>query len=129
MKQKLIRFASYSALTSLLGGLIVGGVAYAQAPTPAPILLEGMQSAGTSLFCPIIDWMFWVLMAVAVIMVIWAAYLYLTAGEDTEQVHKATKILTYAAVAVVVALIAKGFPLLIESIFPAAYVGSPIGCP
>lgn len=61
--------------------------------------------------------MFWVLLAVAVIMVLWAAYLYLTAGEDTEQVHRATKILTFAAVAVVVGLLAKGFPLLIESIF------------
>jgi len=74
------------------------------------------------------DWMFWVLMAVSVIMVMWAAYTYLTAGDDTEQVHRATKTLTYAAVAILVALIAKGFPYLVATIFQPEITVSPLNC-
>jgi hypothetical protein len=50
-------------------------------------------------------------------MVMWAAYNYLTAGDDTEKVHRATKTMTYAAIAVVVAILAEGFPVLVGSIF------------
>jgi hypothetical protein len=63
------------------------------------------------------NWMFDILLTLSVIMVMWAAYVYLTAGDDTEKVHKATKTLTYAAVAILVALLAKGFPNIIASIF------------
>ncbi len=127
MKQKLIRLAAQPTLISLFVGLVATGVAHAV--TSAPVIVSNANQLGSSLFCPIMDWMFWTLIAVAVIMVMWAAYTYLTAGDDTEKVHRATKILTYAAVAVVVGLIAKGFPYLVGSIFSgSSNMTSPLDC-
>lgn len=114
MKQKLIHVVRYSALISLLGG-IVAGVAHAADSVPA--IASNVTDLENNLFCPIINWMFFILIGVAIIMIMWAAYKYLTAGDDTEKVHSATKTITYAAVAVVVALLAKGFPAIIVSIF------------
>jgi uncharacterized membrane protein len=128
MKQKLIRFAGYSTLVSLLGGLVASGVAYAAQQSAAPTIVSSVSLLGTDLFCPIIDWMFWILISLAIIMVMWAAYTYLTAGDDTEKVHRATKILTYAALAVGVALVAKGFPTLVMSVFQQGGQSSPLVC-
>jgi uncharacterized membrane protein YidH (DUF202 family) len=61
--------------------------------------------------------MFFILIGLAVIMVLWAAYLYVIAQEDTEKTNKARRTLTYAAVAIIVALLAKGFPMVVASIF------------
>ena len=66
---------------------------------------------------PIADVMFNFLLIISVIMVIWAAYQYLTAGGDAEKVKGATRTITYAAVAVVVTLLAGAFPDIIASIF------------
>jgi cytochrome bd-type quinol oxidase subunit 2 len=127
MKQKLIHVARYSASISLLGSIAAGAV---YAATSAPTIVGSGQPSelGSALFCPIDNWMFFVLLAVAVIMLLWAAYTYVTAGDDTEKVHRATKTITYAAVAVVVALVAKGFPYLVMSIFPGGSVTSPLQC-
>jgi hypothetical protein len=73
--------------------------------------------------------MFWILISLSVIMIMWAAYLYVTAGDDTEKVKRATKTITYAAVAIVVALLAEGFPVLISSMFPnTTGASSPLSC-
>lgn len=130
MKQLLFRLSAKPFfLVSLVFGMAITTVANA---ANIPSLLQGgsVSTLGTSLFCPIQAWMFWILISVAVIMVMWAAYLYLTAGDDPEQVRKATKTMTYAAVAVVVALLAEGFPVLISTIFPATSGGisSPLNC-
>jgi type III secretory pathway component EscV len=130
MKQFLFRLSTTPLIViSLISGFAISAAANA---ATIPSLLQGgsVSTLGTNLFCPIQAWMFWILISIAVIMVMWAAYLYLTAGDDPQQVQKATKTMTYAAVAVVVALIAEGFPVLISSIFPATSSGisSPLNC-
>lgn len=72
--------------------------------------------------------MFYILISIAIIMVLWAAYNYLVAGDDTEKVSRATKTITYAAIAVVVALLAKGFPVLIGSIFSSSALNTTWTC-
>lgn len=115
MKQKILYLTKYFSLLLPIGiGLI--NVANA-AIAPAPTIVNTYTDLGSKLFCPISFAMFWVLIALSIIMVMWAAYLYLTAGDDTEKVHRATKTITYAAIAVVIALLAQGFPSLIASIF------------
>lgn len=99
----------------LLLPLSIPTLSFAQQSAPA-IYVTG-STLDSALFCPVINTMFFILIGVSVIMVMWAAYLYLTAGDDTEKVHKATKTITYAAIAIIVALIAYGFPSLISDIF------------
>jgi len=67
--------------------------------------------------CLIAQWLFTFLIILAVIFVIWAAFRYLTAAGDPEKVKKANHSLIYAAVAVLVAVIAKGFPYIIGNFF------------
>lgn len=67
-------------------------------------------------------WMFWILMSVAVIMIMWAAYLYATAQDDAEQASQARRTIFYAAIAIIVALLAEGFPLVIANIFSVSGV-------
>lgn len=88
----------------------------------AAIELRGAQDVVSKLLCPVFDALFIVLIALSAVMIIFAAYLYVTAGMNSDQVSKAHKTITYAAAAVVVALIAKGFPILVSSIFPGGTV-------
>jgi heme/copper-type cytochrome/quinol oxidase subunit 2 len=81
----------------------------------APVTDEaGLQA----LLCNVIAWTFWVIIVVSVIMVLWAAYDYVTAGDDTEKTTRGRKRLTYAAVGIAIAILAAGVPSIISDFFP-----------
>jgi cell division protein FtsW (lipid II flippase) len=67
--------------------------------------------------CNVFIWMFWVLIAVSVIMILWAGYLYVTARDDAEQTTEAKKAIFYAALGILAALLARGFPSVVAGIF------------
>ena len=96
--------------------------AYAAIPT-YPTISFTPEDIRTSM-CSIVDWMFYGLIVLSVIMVLISAFYFVTAGDDTEKVSKARKTITYAAIAIVVALIAKGFPALIASFIGASGSGN-----
>jgi len=76
--------------------------------------------------CQLVGYFFWFIMSLSALMILYAAYTYVTAGDDTEKTSKARKIITYAAVGVAVALLATVFPQLVNSIFstPASGISS-----
>ena len=74
----------------------------------------------------VINWLFGLLIILAVIFVLVAAFKYLTSGGDPEKVKSANHSLIYAAVAVAVAILAKGIPYLVAS-FLGTTVTSPVG--
>lgn len=76
----------------------------------------------TNLFCGALTWMFWGLIVLSVVMFLVGGYTYASSKGDPEKVGKATKTLTYAAIAVLVALIAKGIPNLV-----ATFLGTSFG--
>lgn len=57
--------------------------------------------------------LFWI---VAVFMILFAAFYYLTAGGDSGKVGTANKMLMYAVVAIIVALVATSIPFLVKSL-------------
>jgi heme/copper-type cytochrome/quinol oxidase subunit 2 len=81
-----------------------------------------------SLLCSIVSWFIWIVILVSVIMVVYAAFSYATAGDDTEKVDKGRKTLTYAAVGIIVALCAAGFPAIVQSVFGSSTTGFNISC-
>ena len=86
-----------------------------------PILdIEDPEELVDEVLCPIAGVMFGILIVVTIIVVIWAAFTYLTAGGDTEKVRTANKMLLYAAIAVLVGLVAKGFPHVVGSFVGAS---------
>lgn len=85
-----------------------------------PELPEGtIQSYGDveSLLLTVANWIFGILILLAVVFVLVAAFRYLTAAGDPEKVKSASNTLIYAAIAVAVALLARGIPALVGSFF------------
>ena len=76
-----------------------------------------------SAICNIFTWMFWILISVSIIMIMWAAYLFVTAKDDAEQISDAKKAILYAAFGILAGLIANGFPSLVGSIFGQSISG------
>jgi type IV secretion system pilin len=109
------------AATPLLG-LALMPFAYVQADIspppglsqiPSPPIQDASGFAG--LICGIVVWIFWLLIVLSVIMFLVGGYRYVTSGGDSEKVRSANRTLLYAAIAVVVALLAAGVPLIIDS--------------
>jgi hypothetical protein len=76
--------------------------------------------------CNLINWAFWLIIVFSIIFTLFAAFKYLTAAGDPEKVRSAGISLLYVLVAIVVALIAKGFPLIISSFIGGGLAGN--GC-
>ena len=97
-------------------------------PITAPSNITNINQflGGGGLLCVIVDWIFWLLIILTIIFVLFAAFKYLTAGGDPEKVKSAGSILLYAAIAVIVALIAKGLPLIVSSFIGGGLSG--VGC-
>lgn len=101
----------------------------AQVP-PSPITapnsgINSLSSVGTSL-CGITNWLFYFLILLAVIFIIWAAFKYLTAAGDPEKVKSASHALLYAAIAIVVGILAKAVPSLVGSVIGQSGIST--GC-
>lgn len=108
---------------------LFAGVASAANTLPAITPIATSSSDVICILQSITDYMFWIILTVSTIMVMYAAYTYITATDDAEKTSKARKTITYAAVGIVVALMAKGFPSIIESVFPASVGSGTITCP
>jgi uncharacterized membrane protein len=98
------------------------------APISAPNTINsiGQITGNSGIICVIINWIFWLLIVFTIIFVLYAAFLYLTAAGDPEKVKAASHTLLYAAVAVVVALIAKGLPMIVSGFIGGGLTG--VGC-
>lgn len=106
---------------------LVAGAQFQQPPVTAPNSpISNVSSlTGTGgLFCTIVNWLFYLLIIAAIIFVLVAAFRYLTAGGDPEKVKAAGNTLLYAAIAVVVALIAKGLPYIVTTFFGSTVINA-----
>lgn len=86
---------------------------FADVPTAEAPIKNPAQITG--LFNEILFWFSAIFWIAAVGFVFYAAYLYLTAGGDTERVKRAQKQLMYAVIAIVIGLMAQGLPALIKA--------------
>jgi len=94
---------------------IVGGVALAA--TLPGLDVKTVSDFGSVVICNVANWMFWILMGISVVMVLSAAYRYVISSGDAEKIKDANKTMAYAAVAIVIALLARGFPFILTSVF------------
>jgi hypothetical protein len=102
-------------------------IAYATSTVTAPTNIITSASDVVNLFCGALNWMFWGLIVVGVGMFLYGGYLYATSAGEADKVGQANKTLLYAAIAIVVALVAQGVPPLI-----ANFLGSTVSlgvCP
>jgi len=83
----------------------------------SPVTSVTQLTGSGGLFCTIINWIFYLLIILTIIFVLVAAFKYLTAAGDPEKVKSAGATLLYAVVAIVIALVAKGIPMIVASFF------------
>lgn len=109
---------SLRALRGISPALIALSVAMAL-PALAQATPVITNTAGVhSQICNVFNVMFGILISVSIIMILWSAYLYVTGKDDAEQITEAKKAMFYAALGIIAALLARGFPLMVASIFP-----------
>ncbi|MEK7629945.1 MAG: pilin [Patescibacteria group bacterium] len=91
-----------------------GGTGKYTLPRPDVLLDSKIESA--SKLSIYVDWLMGIFWTLAVGMVIWAAFLYLTAGGDEEKVKEAKKRILYAVIAAVIALLATGIQAIVGNL-------------
>ncbi|MEX2054136.1 MAG: peptidoglycan-binding protein [Candidatus Colwellbacteria bacterium] len=96
-------------VADILGGSDVDGIAVGESPISN---FEGVRAV----LMTIARWMFGILMALGIIMVLYSAFLYLFSGGDDTRISTARKTLTYAIVALVIAVLAGGVGVLVQNI-------------
>ena len=62
------------------------------------------------------DWIFYIIIIGVGIMILYAAFLYLLAQGDSTSVSKANKLITYAIIGLVIALLARAIPAAVRYI-------------
>lgn len=64
----------------------------------------------------IINWIFTILLVVAVVMILMAAFKFLTSGAKPEETKKAQEMLLYALIAIIIGALAKGLVLVVSNL-------------
>jgi hypothetical protein len=62
-----------------------------------------------------LNWFFGIALAIAVIMLVYAGFNYVTAGGNEDKIRIASKTIIFALIGVVIALLAKGIPIFIQN--------------
>lgn len=110
----------FPILIALVFAFTIGGVAAATEKIPAPFgKLPTNVKTGTDLVIVIqgiTDWIFVILVVSAIIFIVLAGFQFVTGGGDPQQVAQARNKLIYAAVGILVALLAKGLPIALTNI-------------
>jgi len=82
---------------------------------PAPVLSDETD-VNLKILCPLAATFFYIIVTISVLMILYAAYLYLTAAGDTAKIKQAGQIITYGVIGVVVALLANNVPAIVGGI-------------
>ena len=96
------------------------------APPPPDTNIENIGDV-YDLINTVFNMLFWLLIVLASVFIIWAAFNYLTAGGDPEKVKAANQKVIYAAVAVVVAVLARAIPSIVCSFLSNSGCATPYG--
>ncbi len=106
---------SRAVLSTLTLAAVMPMVALAQVTPPSGII--DTYSGVTTLLGKIASWLLGILLAAAVVFLIYAAFLYLTSGGDEEKLKSAKGYVIYAVIAVGIGILSYGLIALVKSFF------------
>jgi hypothetical protein len=118
---KMSKIAKLSLVVSVISLLLLGNVAIGQVAQIPGIQPTGPTTVGglVDVLRNVVRWIYILFFIIAVMFILFAAFSYLTAGGDPEQVSKAKSRIIYAAIAIAVALLAVGFEVIIRNFLQA----------
>lgn len=108
--------ASASTLVALADSGSNSGAGNTTAQTTASSLGVSDKNGLITLICNFVNYFVWIVIVISIIMVLIAAFWYVTAEDDTEKTSKARWTLTYGAIGLAVALLATAFPAIVGSV-------------
>jgi hypothetical protein len=119
MKNLLVISAVFALLVMPVMSFAATG--YEEPPPSVP----GFSSASAFLgvLDRVIGWIFTLLLVLAVIFILYAAFKYLTAAGDPTTISTANKMLLYAAIAIAVAVLSRSIPLLVKQFVQSGAAG------
>ncbi len=91
-------------------------LALAQAPPPTTPIISSLSDI-SRIIAVILNWIIGIIMVISVIMLLFSAFLYLTAGGSEDRVGKAKNYLLYAIVGIVVAVLTFSIEPFIINVF------------
>ncbi len=106
------------AVVGLLAMVLAPAISLAQTPggvPPEPAPYVPGAGGVYAILDNIITIAFYILMLLAILFILWAAFNYLTAGGDAEKVEKAQRMLLYAVIAIVIGILARSIPWIIAT--------------
>jgi hypothetical protein len=126
--KKILRFSKALLVPlAIFAAPFIASAQVTEPPVTAPQNIANIdQILNSQVFCTLINWVFWLIIVLAVIFTLVAGFRYLFAAGDPEKVKVAGSSLLYVIVAIIIALIAKGFPTIISSLVGGGLNG--IGC-
>jgi len=92
-------------------------------PVEPPTNIPSNPNAVFIVLNSLIDWLFYILLIAAIFVIIWSAFLFLTAGNNPENASKARGLIIFAIVAVVIAFLSKAIIFLIARSIGVPNVG------
>lgn len=101
------KIAKTIILATIIAAVILPSLALAKIDSPEKVIEVIEKLSG---------WMYSVLIVLAVVFIILAAYQFLMAGGDSEKVTKAKNSVLYAVLAVTVAVLATGIVKIVEDL-------------
>lgn len=93
---------------------IMSGIAVAQVTIENPLGSGGKNIP--TLISTISNWLLGIGMTISTIIVLWAAFLFMTSGGNKDRVTQARQTLWYAIIGLAILLLASGVSLLIKNI-------------
>jgi len=107
-------------MTALLLMLVVlPSFIFAQTtPAKPPRSITSIGQFVTAL-CTVMNWLYTFFLVLSVLMILWAAFLYVTSAGSDEKIKQAKQTIVYAVIAIIVAAIAAGLPNIIETLLSA----------
>jgi small-conductance mechanosensitive channel len=112
MKKKLIYIIPLIAFSLLA----VAPVAFGQFQQTTPPTTPDSVGGWLTILQKIATWFYSIILAISVFMILMAGFNYLTAGGDQAKVKKASQMLIYAIVGIVVAIIAFSISKVVTSV-------------
>jgi phosphoglycerol transferase MdoB-like AlkP superfamily enzyme len=111
------KIAALSLTALVIGLLAFGNVAIGQVANIPGVDRIGPSTVGgvVDIIRQVVRWVYIIFFIIAVLLIIFAAFTYLTAGGDPEKVAEAKNRLIYAAVAIAVAFLAVGFEVIVRN--------------
>jgi hypothetical protein len=107
---------------------LVIATAYAQLPLPPRVDKVTNTSKIITFLCDtVLSWIFTAAIILSIVMVLIAAFRYMTSAGDATKVKLATNMLIFAAVGVAVAILARTLPILVGSLVAQSLTLDP--CP